>query len=116
MIARYARTDPPHAKRTDLKNIARILPLLTAYRGRAVVALLCLVASKVAVVAVPVVLKELVDYLTGKGVECGEYQDRYGATGMGHSIYIKDIVGNNVELRSIAQQAPDRVPQTGRRS
>lgn len=46
--------------------------------------------------------RELQDYLKNCGVEVGEFQDRYGAQGMGRSIYIKDIAGNTVELRSIA--------------
>jgi len=43
--------------------------------------------------------QELQDYLKSCGVICGEFQDRYGAQGMGRSLYIKDIVGNNLELR-----------------
>ncbi len=43
--------------------------------------------------------QELQDYLKSCGVHCGEFQDRYGAQGMGRSIYIKDLVGNNLELR-----------------
>ncbi|MCM8856018.1 MAG: VOC family protein [Candidatus Thiodiazotropha sp.] len=49
--------------------------------------------------------EELVLYLEGKGVECGKFQDRYGATGKGRSIYIKDLAGNTVELRAIADKA-----------
>ncbi len=44
---------------------------------------------------------ELKTYLEECGVACGEFQDRYGAQGMGRSIYIKDIAGNNLELRSV---------------
>ena len=40
-------------------------------------------------------------YLEECGVACGEFQDRYGAQGMGRSIYLKDIAGNNIELRSV---------------
>ena len=43
--------------------------------------------------------QELQDYLKSCGVHCGEFQDRYGAQGMGRSIYIKDLVGNHLELR-----------------
>lgn len=46
---------------------------------------------------------ELQTYLEGCGVVCGEFQDRYGAQGMGRSIYIKDIAGNNLELRSVVE-------------
>jgi catechol 2,3-dioxygenase-like lactoylglutathione lyase family enzyme len=45
---------------------------------------------------------ELRDWLVGQGVECGEFETRYGAGGFGLSIYIKDPDGNTVELR------PDR--------
>lgn len=44
--------------------------------------------------------RDLKAYLIKQGVECGEFQDRYGAQGMGRSIYIKDLIGNTVELRS----------------
>ena len=45
---------------------------------------------------------ELRDWLVGRGVECGEFETRYGAGGFGLSIYIRDPDGNTVELR------PDR--------
>tara|TARA_R110001606_G_scaffold348746_1_gene498446 strand:- start:85728 stop:86129 length:402 start_codon:yes stop_codon:yes gene_type:complete len=45
--------------------------------------------------------QELQEYLHSRGVICGEFQDRYGAQGMGRSLYIKDLVGNNLELRFI---------------
>lgn len=44
--------------------------------------------------------QELQSFLKNKGVEVGDFQDRYGAQGMGRSIYLKDIAGNNIELRS----------------
>ncbi len=44
--------------------------------------------------------KELKSYLLGKGVEVGDFQERYGAQGMGRSLYLKDIAGNNIELRA----------------
>ena len=47
---------------------------------------------------------ELKAYLGERGVEAGEFQDRYGAQGMGRSIYLKDIAGNTVELRSVVQE------------
>jgi catechol 2,3-dioxygenase-like lactoylglutathione lyase family enzyme len=49
----------------------------------------------------PIKENELIDYLKSRGVECEEFKDRYGATGMGRSLYIKDLAGNNIELRSI---------------
>jgi len=47
---------------------------------------------------------ELKAYLEERGVVCGEFQDRYGAQGIGRSIYLKDMAGNNVELRSVVEQ------------
>lgn len=47
----------------------------------------------------PCAEQELQNYLKSCGVHYGEFQDRYGAQGMGRSIYIKDLVGNNLELR-----------------
>lgn len=44
--------------------------------------------------------RELTAYLQGKGVEVGEFEERYGAQGMGRSLYLKDISGNNIELRA----------------
>jgi glyoxylase I family protein len=43
---------------------------------------------------------ELKSYLQGKGVEVGEFEERYGAQGLGRSLYLKDIAGNNIELRA----------------
>ena len=43
---------------------------------------------------------ELIDYLHSHGLECGEFHERYGAQGMGRSLYIEDIDGNTVELRA----------------
>ncbi|GJM13867.1 MAG: lactoylglutathione lyase [Pseudohongiella sp.] len=49
----------------------------------------------------PVAEADLKAYLSQKGVEVEDFQDRYGAQGMGRSIYLKDIVGNTVELRNV---------------
>ena len=42
---------------------------------------------------------ELGDWLRSKGVDCGEFETRYGASGFGPSMYIEDPDGNIVELR-----------------
>ena len=47
----------------------------------------------------PVSQYELRSWLESRGVPCGEFQTRYGATGFGPSIYIRDPDGNTVELR-----------------
>lgn len=38
-------------------------------------------------------------HLEAHGVEAGEPEQRYGATGMGPSIYLRDPEGNSVELK-----------------
>ncbi len=45
---------------------------------------------------------ELRAYLESHGIDCGDFHDRYGAQGMGRSLYIKDLAGNTVELRAVA--------------
>ncbi len=52
----------------------------------------------------PIAEDELKAYLESCGIKCGEFQERYGAQGMGRSIYLQDIAGNNIELRSVAQE------------
>ena len=62
-----ARTHPPPdpALRGDWKTVRTLLPYLLAYRGRVLIALACLIGAKVANVTVPLVLKRIVDDLTG---------------------------------------------------
>ena len=49
----------------------------------------------------PFAESDLQAYLRDCGVEAGDFEERYGAQGMGRSIYIKDLAGNTVELRSV---------------
>ncbi|MDO8434800.1 MAG: VOC family protein [Candidatus Binatus sp.] len=51
-------------------------------------------------------LNEIAGYLRDLGVEViGEPATRYGARGMGLSIYIRDSEGNVVELKQLAAQS-----------
>ena len=59
----HARTEDPHSSRTDWQNLRRLFPYLWEYRGRIMLALLCLMIAKVATVGVPVILKYIVDAL-----------------------------------------------------
>jgi len=54
-------TERAHSDRRDLHNLRAMLPFLLEFRGRALIALACLVLAKVANVGVPVVLKGIVD-------------------------------------------------------
>ena len=55
-----------HGNRRDLHNLRNLLPYLSAYKGRAIFALVCLVLSKWANVSVPLVLREIIDHFEGK--------------------------------------------------
>lgn len=56
-------TEDPHTERRDARNLARMFPFIWDYKGRVLAALLSLVISKLAMVGVPFVLKEIVDTL-----------------------------------------------------
>ena len=56
--------DANRGQRNDWTTIKTLLPYLWAYKGRVCIALLCLIAAKVSLVAVPIVLKRLIDSLT----------------------------------------------------
>ena len=58
-----------HEDRRDLHNLRKLLPYLSAYKGRALFALVCLILSKWANVSVPLVLKEIIDSFDGKSVQ-----------------------------------------------
>ncbi|MBU0501154.1 MAG: ABC transporter ATP-binding protein/permease [Gammaproteobacteria bacterium] len=60
-------TESPHQDRRDWRNLKAMLPFLWEYRGRALFALGCLVVSKGANVGIPLVMKEIVDYLEKTG-------------------------------------------------
>lgn len=66
MAIRTRYTDAPHKNRHDLANLRRIVPLIWAYKGRVLFALLLLILAKVAMVGVPLILKEIVDTLDTK--------------------------------------------------
>ncbi|PWQ96669.1 ABCB family ABC transporter ATP-binding protein/permease [Leucothrix arctica] len=56
-----ARDEIEHGNRNDWDNLRRILTYLKAYRGRAIFALLCLIAAKWANIGVPLVLRDIID-------------------------------------------------------
>lgn len=62
-MVHYHYTSAPHAGRQDLRNLKRVFPYIWEYRGRVLLALVSLILAKVAVVGVPLVLKEIVDAL-----------------------------------------------------
>ena len=61
---RHFNTSPATGTgRNDWKTLRSLLPYLWAFKGRVIAALACLVLAKVAIVGVPLVLKEVVDHL-----------------------------------------------------
>jgi ABC-type transport system involved in Fe-S cluster assembly fused permease/ATPase subunit len=70
MMRRTATTAPPPApatgERRDWQTIRSLLPYIWAYKGRVLFALACLIAAKLANVAVPLVFKEVVDAFTAE--------------------------------------------------
>jgi catechol 2,3-dioxygenase-like lactoylglutathione lyase family enzyme len=48
---------------------------------------------------IPVPEDAIRSYLESHGIKVGTFAERYGAQGLGNSIYIKDPEGNTVELR-----------------
>jgi ATP-binding cassette subfamily B protein len=59
------RTATPEGNASSWSNIRRMLPYIWEYRGRVLFALAALVISKLAMVGVPLILKEIVDTLDG---------------------------------------------------
>ncbi|MGH1430548.1 MAG: VOC family protein [Neptuniibacter sp.] len=43
--------------------------------------------------------EQIIKMMNDKGIECGPVEQRYGASGFGRSIYIKDPDGNTIELK-----------------
>ena len=48
----------------------------------------------------PISETDITGCLSNRGITAGRFENRYGAQGLGRSIYIKDPEGNTVELRS----------------
>jgi ABC-type multidrug transport system fused ATPase/permease subunit len=65
----WRRTERPAANRDDWQNIKQMFPFIWTYRGRVLLALASLVASKVAMVGIPLVLKHIVDTLDSEPAE-----------------------------------------------
>ncbi len=56
-------TTEPHGNRKDWQNIKRLLPYVWDFKGRVLISLACLVLSKLAIVGMPLILKDIVDAL-----------------------------------------------------
>jgi ATP-binding cassette, subfamily B, heavy metal transporter len=65
----HGRLEAPHSNRRDLKNLVKLSTYLWEYRGRVLIALGLLLAAKFATVAVPLVLKEIINTLDAESVQ-----------------------------------------------
>ena len=59
----HTYTSAPHDGRQDFRNLRRVFPYIWEYKGRVLFALISLILSKVAIVGIPLLLKEIVDSL-----------------------------------------------------
>ena len=59
-------TEKPHGNRKDFANIKRLLPYIWDFKGRVFLSLSCLILSKLAIVGMPLLLKDIVDGLDSK--------------------------------------------------
>ena len=57
------RTEKVQGNREDWNNLKKMFPFVWSYKGRVILALGCLVVSKLAMVGIPIVLKYIVDAL-----------------------------------------------------
>jgi len=62
-MSQFRYTSAPEGGRQDIRNLKRIFPYIWEYRGRVLIALLSLVFSKMAIVGIPLVFKEIIDIL-----------------------------------------------------
>jgi len=100
----------PPTNRNDWKTIRTLLPYVWQYRGRVLLALAFLAAAKGANVAVPLVLKEIVDAFTNPGtlvVLPLALFFGYGLLRLANSLFgeLRDVVFVKVTQRSIREIA-----------
>jgi ATP-binding cassette subfamily B protein len=102
--------DRPPERGNDWKTIKTLLPYLWEFRGRVLFALACLALAKVATVAVPLVLKDIVDALDPKQALLTlplALLLAYGALRLASSLFgeLRDVIFAKVTQRSIRRVA-----------
>lgn len=60
-MAQFRYTSAPEGGRKDIQNLKKIVPYIWDYKGRVFLALAFLVLSKVAIVGIPLIFKEIID-------------------------------------------------------
>ena len=86
----HGRVEAPHSNRRDYENLKKISTYLWEYRGRVLLALACLMISKLAIVAVPLVLKRIVDTLDQNVPAIAA-----DATSISTQLPVADVLGSN---------------------
>jgi len=109
-VRRTTHIGEPPARGNDWKTIRTLLPYLWEFRGRVLFAMACLAAAKAATVAVPLVLKDIVDALDPKQsllVLPLALLVAYGALRLASSLFgeLRDVVFAKVTQRSIRRIA-----------
>ena len=100
-------TERVHNDRRDWHNLRAMLPYLWEFRGRAALALVCLVAAKMANVGVPLVLKGLVDAFEGVDARVlvlpVALLAAYGALKLASTLFneLRDVVFSRVRYRAM---------------
>ncbi|MDZ7621324.1 MAG: ABC transporter ATP-binding protein/permease [Candidatus Competibacteraceae bacterium] len=100
-------TESPHHEPRNWSNIRALLPYLWEYRGRVLLALGCLVLAKVANIGVPLVLKQVVDYLDANrdvmAVLPVTLLLAYGALKLGNALFseLRDMLFVRVRYRAM---------------
>jgi len=106
-MQRIVATERAHGDRRDRHNLRSMLPYLWEFRGRAALALACLVLAKVANVGVPLVLKQIVDAFEGRQGQILvlplSLLLAYGALKLGSSLFneLRDVVFARVRYRAM---------------
>jgi ABC-type transport system involved in Fe-S cluster assembly fused permease/ATPase subunit len=100
-------TEPVHSDRRDLHNLRGMLPFLWEFRGRALLALACLVLAKLANVGIPILLKEIVDAFESPRTQAlvlpVSLLLAYGALKLSASLFneLRDVVFARVRYRAM---------------
>ena len=102
---RYAES--PQQQRRDWVNLRALLPYLWEYRGRVLLALGCLILAKIANIGVPLVLKQIVDYLDTRQSAAVALPVllllAYGALKLGNALFseLRDVLFVRVRYRAM---------------
>lgn len=103
----FRYTSAPEGGRQDVHNLKRIFPYIWEYKGRVLIALLSLVLSKVAIVGIPLIFKEIIDILDTPNKAAIAIPISlfllYGAARMAGSLFneIRDAVFARVRYRAM---------------